>query len=60
MHRQCKVGQITWEEFRDELHLCRDKVRTAKAKPELNLARDAKINKGFYRYVSQSKKACPC
>lgn len=33
MHRQCKVGQINWEKFRGEVHLCRDKVRKAKAKP---------------------------
>jgi len=37
------------------LRLCRDGVRKAKAQLELNLARDAKNNKGFYRYVSRKK-----
>jgi len=32
------------------------KVRRAKAQLELNLARNAKNNKGFYRYVSQKRK----
>jgi len=32
--------------------LCRDEVRRAKARLELNLARNANNNKGFYRYVS--------
>jgi len=37
--------------------LCRDEVRRAKARLELNLARDAKNNeKGFYRHVSQKRK----
>jgi len=37
--------------------LCRDEVRKAKAKLELNLARNAKSDKkGFYRYVSQKRK----
>ncbi|KAK4807047.1 hypothetical protein QYF61_018388 [Mycteria americana] len=36
----------------------RDGIRKAKAWLELNLARDAKYNKkGFYRYVSQKRKA---
>lgn len=55
MHRQCKLGQVTWEEFRDEVWLCRDKVRKANAKLELNLARDVKI-KGCYRYDNQKRK----
>ena len=37
--------------------MCRDEVRRAKARLELNLARDAKNNKkGFYRYVNQKRK----
>ena len=53
MHRQWKQGQVSWEEYRDTARLCRDGVRKAKARLELNLARDAKNNKkGFYRYVS--------
>ena len=44
--------------------MCRDGVRRAKVRLELNLARDAKNNKkGFYRYVNQKRKAkesIPC
>ncbi|KFQ75511.1 hypothetical protein N337_12410, partial [Phoenicopterus ruber ruber] len=56
MHRQWKQGQVSWEEYRDAAQLCRDGVRKAKAWLALNLARDAKNNKGFYRYVSQKRK----
>ena len=57
MHRQWKRGQLSWEKYRDAASLCRDRVRKAKARMELNLARDAKNNKkGFYRYVSQKRK----
>ena len=53
MHRQCKQGQVTWEEYRDAARLCRDVVRKAKAQLELDLARGAKKNKkDFYRYIS--------
>jgi len=38
--------------------LCRDRVRRAKAQLELNVARHEKNNnKGFYRFVSQKRKA---
>ncbi|KFO61438.1 hypothetical protein N302_13003, partial [Corvus brachyrhynchos] len=57
MHRQWKQGQVTWEEYKDEVGLCRHAVRKDKVKLELSLARDAKNNKkGFYRYVSQKRK----
>ena len=57
MHRQWKQGQVSWEEYRDAARLCRDGVRKAKARLELNLARDAKNNKkGFHRHVSQKRK----
>ncbi|KAK4815361.1 LOW QUALITY PROTEIN: hypothetical protein QYF61_001349 [Mycteria americana] len=50
MHRQWNQGQVSWEDYRDTSHLCRDGVRKAKAQLELNLARDAKNSKnGFYR-----------
>ncbi|KFM11756.1 hypothetical protein AS27_15251, partial [Aptenodytes forsteri] len=53
-----KQGQVSWEEYRDADRLCRYGVRKAKGRIELNLARDAKNNnKGFYRYVSQKRKA---
>ena len=36
--------------------MCKDGVRKAKAWMELNLARDAKNNKGFSRYAIQKRK----
>ena len=36
--------------------MCRDGVRKAKAQLELNLTRDAKNTKGFYRYLNQKRK----
>ncbi|PKU32688.1 nedd4-binding protein 2-like 2 [Limosa lapponica baueri] len=56
-HRQFRQEQVSWEEYRDAARLCRDDVRKAKVRLELNLARDAKDNKkGFYRYVNQKRK----
>jgi len=50
------VGAGT-EEYRDAAWLCRDGVRKAMVRMELNLARDSKNNnKGFYRQVSQKRK----
>ncbi|KFQ75677.1 hypothetical protein N337_11763, partial [Phoenicopterus ruber ruber] len=57
MHRQWKQGQVSWEEYRDAARLCRDGVRKAKARMELNLARDAKnYKKDFYSCVSWKTK----
>ncbi|KFQ77747.1 hypothetical protein N335_12351, partial [Phaethon lepturus] len=56
VHRQWKQGQVSWDEYRDTAWLCRDGIRRAKARLVLNLATDAKKNKGFYRYVSQKRK----
>ena len=42
--------------------MCRDRIRKAKAQMELNLARDVKDNKGFYRYIGrrgQAKESAP-
>lgn len=36
--------------------MCRDAIRKAKARLELNLARDVKSKKGFYRYVGEKRK----
>jgi len=44
LHTQWKQGQVSWEDYRDAVQLCRDGVRRAKARLELNLARDAKNN----------------
>ena len=57
MHRQWRQGQMSQEEYRHVARLCRNGVRKAKVRLELNLARDAKNDKkGFYRYVSQKRK----
>ena len=37
--------------------MCRDRIRKAKAQMELNLARDVKDNKGFYRYIGRRGQA---
>ena len=51
-----EAGTGILEEYRDAAQWCRDEVRRAKARLELNLARDAKTKKkGFYRCVSQKK-----
>lgn len=46
----------TWKEYRDVGQMCRDDNRKAKAQLILNLARDEKNEKGFYRYVGQKRK----
>lgn len=57
IHRQWKQGQVTWEEHRGEGHLCKDGLRKAKEKLELNLIRHLKNNRmGFYAYVNQKRK----
>ncbi|KFQ55696.1 hypothetical protein N334_04196, partial [Pelecanus crispus] len=57
LHRQWKQGQVSWGEYRESASLCREGVRKAKARMELNLARDVKNNKkGFYRYINQKRK----
>jgi len=44
-------------EYRDAAQLCRDEVRRAKARLQLNLAWNAKNNKkAFYRCVNQKRK----
>lgn len=44
-----------WEEYRDTAQLSRDGVRKAKEKLELNLARDAKHSKDFYRLAGNGR-----
>ncbi|KFZ63214.1 hypothetical protein N338_03891, partial [Podiceps cristatus] len=56
IHKQWKQGQVSWDEYKDVVLLCRDGVRKAKAWLELNLARGAKNKKCFYRYLSQKRK----
>ncbi|PKU36877.1 rna-directed dna polymerase from mobile element jockey- hypothetical protein [Limosa lapponica baueri] len=48
LHRQFRQDQVSWEEYRDATRLCRDEVRKAKVRLELNLARDVNNSKkGF-------------
>jgi len=47
---------VSQGEYRDSHQLYRNGVRKAKGQLELNLARDAKNNKGFHRYVTQERK----
>jgi len=57
MDSQWKQGQVSWEEYSGAAQLCRDEVRRAKVRLELNLTRDAKKNKkGFYGCVNQKRK----
>lgn len=63
MHRQWKQRQVSWEGYRNTAWLCRDRVRKAMARLELNLARDKKNNKraftGMPARKGGSKKAKP-
>ena len=52
-----KQGRVTWEEYRDAVRACRRRMRKAKAQVELNLVRDVKNNKTFYRYTGQKRQA---
>ncbi|KGL78095.1 hypothetical protein N309_02912, partial [Tinamus guttatus] len=52
-----KKGQATWEEYRNIVRECRDAMRKAKARLELELVRDVRGNrKGFYKYISSKRK----
>ena len=57
MYRKWKQGCVAWEEYRAVVRVCRDWIRKGKAQMELNLARDVKDKKGFYRYIGRGKQA---
>ena len=57
MYRKWKQGCVAWEEYRDAVRMCRNKIRKAKGQIELNLVRDVKNNKGFFRYVGRRRQA---
>lgn len=40
---------MVWEKYRDAVQMCRNGVRKAKVEVELNLARNGKNKKGFFR-----------
>ncbi|CAM5163476.1 unnamed protein product [Eretmochelys imbricata] len=57
-YKKWKIGQMTREEYKNIARACRSEIRKAKSHLELQLARDVKSNKkGFFRYVSNKKKA---
>lgn len=45
----------TWKKYRDAARMHRDGIRKAKAQLVLNLSRDEKNEKGFYRYIGQKR-----
>ena len=57
MYRKWKQSCVDWEEYRAVVHVCRDRIKKAKVQIELNLARDVKDNKGFYRYRGRRRQA---
>lgn len=61
--RGCKQGNMAWKECRGTASTVRHHVRKAKALPEVNLAKDTKDKKSFYRYVGNKrnnrKNVCP-
>lgn len=50
-----KRDLFTWEKYRDLVRACRDAKRKAKANLELNLVREVKDNKGFFKYLNSKK-----
>ena len=57
MFREWKQGCVSWEEYRAAVRVCRDRIRKAKVQMELNLARDVKDKKGFYKYIGRKRQA---
>ena len=56
MYMKWKQGFAAWEGYRAVVHVCRDRIRKAKAQMELNLSRDVKDNKkGFYGYIGRRR-----
>ena len=56
MFGKWKYGCVAWEEYRDVVCMCRNKIRKAKAQIELNVVRDVKNNKkGFFRYIRRKR-----
>ena len=50
-----KQLHVTGEEYRAAVKACRCGIRKGEAQAELILARDAKNNKTFYRYIVQKR-----
>lgn len=56
MHRQGKPGQVSWEEYRDAAHFCKDNLRKAKGETGPELAQSKNNKKTFYKHDSQKRK----
>jgi len=46
-----------WKKYRNAVQTHRDEIRKDKVQTELNMARDVKNKKGFYRYTDQKRQA---
>ena len=58
VYRKWKQGCVGWEEYRAVVHVCRDRIRKAKAQMEVKLVMDVKENrKEFYRYIGRRRQA---
>ena len=55
-HEIWKKCLSIWEEYRNVARACRVSVRKAKAHLELNLAKDMKDNKVFFKYVNNKRR----
>jgi len=44
------------KEYRNIVRVCREAIRKAKVHLELNLARDVRDKKGFFKYISSKRK----
>ncbi|GAB0206466.1 mitochondrial enolase superfamily member 1 [Grus japonensis] len=52
-----KQGQTTWEDYRDAVRHCREKIRVVKAQLEFKLDSTVKDNKkGFLKYVNSKRR----
>ena len=56
VYRGWKQGWITWDENRNNVRASRNQVRKAKVQIKLNLGRDVKDKKGFYKHIGDKKK----
>ena len=52
-----KKGRPTRKEYKEVVKMCREKIRKAKAKHELNMAAEVKRNKKlFYKYINSKRR----
>lgn len=47
-----KKGQATWKEHKNIIRVCRDVKKKVKVHLELNLAKNVKDNKKYFKYIS--------